>query len=183
MQTRFVNNHVSAQKLQLKVRMCCPKCEEKVLEEIWEVRGVFDVMASRVDKKVVVTAMPSLPDGFHYEGRAFEGREGFLDTDEVLRKARKIDCKARFVKLDELPKPIKLLPNPNLPRPQVDQTRPKPHPDANLQNVMYPPSGASGGFHNGPPPMFFRDPAQDDNTPFYFLLFVILLLSLLLFRK
>ena len=63
--------------------MCCSKCEEIVVEKIREVRGVFDVRADRKDKKVVVVAMP-----------------GGVDEYEVLRKARKVHRKARFVELD-----------------------------------------------------------------------------------
>ena len=72
-----------AQKHQLKVKMCCSKCEEILIEKIREVRGVFDVRAERREKKVVVVAMP-----------------GGLDEHEVLRKARKVHKKARFVELD-----------------------------------------------------------------------------------
>lgn len=71
-------------KYQLKVKLCCLKCEEKVIEEIREVYGVFDVRAERLQSKVVVVA--SSPDG--------------LDEHEVLRKARKVHKKAKFVELD-----------------------------------------------------------------------------------
>jgi hypothetical protein len=170
------------QRHQLKVRMCCAKCEEKVVEEIWEVRGVFDVMASRVDKTVVVTGMPeraeALAGGF--EGT---GRGGYLDTDEVLRKARKVDCRARFVRLDHpvvaVQKPQN--PNPKPPNPKPD-VRPQ-QPDLSMHPVNYPPPGYATAHRPDPPYAYFRDPAQDDNTPFYFLRFLILLLSLLVFRK
>lgn len=64
--------------------MCCLKCEQIVVERIREVRGVFDVRAERREKKVVVVAMP-----------------GGLDEHEVLKKARKVHKKARFVELDD----------------------------------------------------------------------------------
>lgn len=73
------------QKHQLKVSMCCTKCEEKVLEEIWEAASVSDVRAYWKENKVIVTTIP-VPTG--------------LDKDEILRKARKFDRKASFVKLD-----------------------------------------------------------------------------------
>jgi uncharacterized membrane protein YgcG len=63
--------------------MCCAKCEEIILEKIREVRGVFDVRAERWEKKVVVVAMP-----------------GGFDEHEVLKKARKVHRKARYVELD-----------------------------------------------------------------------------------
>jgi len=78
-------------KYQLKVKLCCLKCEEKVIEEIREVRGVFDVRAERFHSKVVVVA--STTSG--------------LDEHEVLRKARKINRKAKFVPLDDKEKPKK----------------------------------------------------------------------------
>lgn len=71
------------EKRQLKVKMCCAKCEEIILEKIREVRGVFDVRAERREKKVVVVAMP-----------------GGFDEHEVLKKARKVHRKARYVELD-----------------------------------------------------------------------------------
>ena len=76
------------QKLQLKVKMCCLKCEEKVIEEIQEVPGVFNVRAERFASKVVVVEAP----------------QG-LDYHEVLKKARKVDKKAKFVDLDAKEKP------------------------------------------------------------------------------
>jgi len=78
-------------KHQLKVKLCCLKCEEKVIEEIREVPGVFDVRAERFNSKVVVVA--STMSG--------------LDEHEVLRKARKINRKAKFVPLDDKEKPKK----------------------------------------------------------------------------
>lgn len=78
-------------KYQLKVKMCCMKCQEKVIEEIREVYGVFDVRAERLASKVVVVA--SSPSG--------------LNEHEVLRKAKKIHKKAKFVPLDDKEKPKK----------------------------------------------------------------------------
>ncbi|XP_024356822.1 uncharacterized protein [Physcomitrium patens] len=77
-------------KYQLKVKMCCMKCEEKVLEEIREVHGVFDVKVDRMNSKVVVVALPP---------------PNILDEHEVLRKAKKIYRKAKFVELDASEKP------------------------------------------------------------------------------
>lgn len=79
------------EKLQLKVKMCCSKCVEKVVEEILEVRGVFDVRAER-PSKVVVVKMPKPIE---------------VDCHEVLRKARQIHRKAKFVELDAKEKPKK----------------------------------------------------------------------------
>ncbi|KAG0556205.1 hypothetical protein M758_11G033800 [Ceratodon purpureus] len=166
-------------KYQLKVRMCCPKCEEKVLEEIWEVHGVVDVIAYRADKKVVVTGMPERPEA-GFDSR-FEGRDGFLNTDEVLRKAKKIDCRAKFVKLD-VPVPVPVITTPKPPKPPAPPKPDQPTGTGHITHVVYPGS-STAPYTQGPPHIFIRDPAQDDNTPFYFLLFVILLLSLLIFRK
>jgi copper chaperone CopZ len=64
--------------------MCCSKCKEKVVEEILEVDGVFDVRVdSYYDSKVVVVVKPT-----------------GLNKEELLRKVRKVSKKARFVKLD-----------------------------------------------------------------------------------
>jgi len=68
--------------------MCCSKCAEKVVEEILEVNGVFDVRAEYLENKVVVVATPN-----------------GLDEHEVLMKARKINRKAKFVELDAKEKP------------------------------------------------------------------------------
>jgi len=75
-------------KYQLKVKLCCSKCAEKVVEEILEVYGVFDVRAEHLENKVVVVATPN-----------------GLDEHEVLLKARKIHRKAKFVELDAKEKP------------------------------------------------------------------------------
>ncbi|XP_024403020.1 uncharacterized protein [Physcomitrium patens] len=79
------------EKVQLKVKMCCSKCVEKVVEEIREVPGVFNVRAER-PSKVVVVKMPKPIE---------------VDCHEVLRKARKIHRKAKFVELDAKEKPKK----------------------------------------------------------------------------
>lgn len=79
-------------KLQLKVKMCCLKCEEKVIEEIREVPGVFDVRAEWLASKVVVVAMPS---------------PYVLDEHEVLKRAKKIHRRAKYVELDAKEKPKK----------------------------------------------------------------------------
>ena len=125
------------QKRQLKVRMCCAKCEEKVLEEIWEASGVFDVKAWRTESKVVVTAMP-MPIG--------------LNECQVLRRARKIDCKARFVNLDpDPPPPIKNGPyKPDPPPPPItngpnNKPGPTPPPKKNGPNKPDPPEKCTHG--------------------------------------
>lgn len=75
---------------QLKVKMCCLKCEEKVVEEIGEVHGVFSVRAERFNSKVVVVYMPVVNG---------------VNEHEVLRRARKVDKKAKFVELDAKERP------------------------------------------------------------------------------
>ena len=63
-----------------------------MIEEIQDVPGVFDVRAERLESKVVVVSMPP-PNG--------------LDEHEVLKKAKKINKKAKFVELDAKEKPKK----------------------------------------------------------------------------
>lgn len=65
--------------------MCCMKCEEKVLEEICEVYGVFDVKVDRMNSKVVVVVL------FFFN---------ILDEYEVVWKVKKIYRKVKFVELD-----------------------------------------------------------------------------------
>lgn len=62
-------------------------------EEIWEVPGVFEVKAIWTSKKVVVAVMPEIPDRLLTFKR------------DVLRKAQKIDCRAKFVELDRTETP------------------------------------------------------------------------------
>ncbi|KAG0600435.1 hypothetical protein M758_11G034000 [Ceratodon purpureus] len=69
---------------QLEVKMCCLKCEEKLLEEYWELPGLSNVVAFWKESKVVVTALPEPVR---------------LDKDEVLKRARKIDRNAKFVEV------------------------------------------------------------------------------------
>lgn len=69
------------------------------MEEIKEVPGVVDVIAYRADKKVVVTGMS----------------ERFLDTFELLRKARRIDRKARLMELDPVAVVGKMIASQSLP--------------------------------------------------------------------
>ncbi|KAG0556208.1 hypothetical protein KC19_11G035000 [Ceratodon purpureus] len=68
----------------LEVKMCCLKCEEKLLEEYWELPGLSNVVAFWKESKVVVTALPEPVR---------------LDKDEVLKRARKIDRNAKFVEV------------------------------------------------------------------------------------
>lgn len=72
-------------KYQLKVKMCCMKCQEKVIEEICEVYGVFDVRVERLVSKVVVVVL------FLFG----------LNEYEVLWKVKKIYKKVKFVFLDD----------------------------------------------------------------------------------
>ncbi|KAG0584583.1 hypothetical protein KC19_3G219800 [Ceratodon purpureus] len=71
------------QKYQLKVKMCCPKCEEKVYEGFLEIHGLVRVDINRKKNTVLVFAIAS-----------------GLDEQKLLRKARVVDKKARFVPLD-----------------------------------------------------------------------------------
>ena len=78
------------QKSQLKVKMCWTRREEKLIGEIREVPGVFHVSAERSATKVVVVAMPF----------------GFNEY-RVLKKARTVHKKAKFVELEVKEKPNK----------------------------------------------------------------------------
>ncbi|CAM6034897.1 unnamed protein product [Sphagnum compactum] len=70
------------QQVTLKVKMCCPKCEEKLREEIGEVPGVDKVVITdRASSKVVVI--------------------GKADSERVLKKAKKVDKKAKLNKEEE----------------------------------------------------------------------------------
>ncbi|KAG0556207.1 hypothetical protein KC19_11G034900 [Ceratodon purpureus] len=147
-------------KHQLMVRMCCPKCEEKVVEEIWEAPGVFDVRASWMDKKVVVIAMPE---------------PIVLDEDVVLRRARRIDRKAKFVALDPSER-SKISHKPEeKPNPKLQGGTPPPPTEYRPRTeyrALRPPSQIP-----------HEPPHQVDNTPFYFLLFIVMLVAMYIFRK
>ncbi|XP_024365112.1 uncharacterized protein [Physcomitrium patens] len=65
---------------ELRVLMCCHKCEEKVREEINEVYGVEDI--------------------FTDQGRSEVAVYGYADSHDVLKKARKIDKRAEIVSSD-----------------------------------------------------------------------------------
>ncbi|CAK9261931.1 unnamed protein product [Sphagnum jensenii] len=70
------------QQVTLKVKMCCSKCEEKVREEIGEVAGVEEVkITDRASSKVVVI--------------------GKADSEQVLKKAKKVDKKAKLKEEEE----------------------------------------------------------------------------------
>lgn len=56
--------------LELLVPMCCAKCEEKVYEELMELRGVQGVMVDRQEQRVIV--------------------HGFVDPLKALKKAKKV---------------------------------------------------------------------------------------------
>jgi len=63
-------------RMDLKVIMCCEKCEEKVKEEIEELDGVQDVFTDQMRSSVVVY--------------------GYADSSDVLRKAKKVHRKAEL---------------------------------------------------------------------------------------
>ncbi|CAK9212030.1 unnamed protein product [Sphagnum troendelagicum] len=63
-------------RMDLKVIMCCEKCEEKVKEEIEELDGVQDVFTDQMRSSVVVY--------------------GYADSADVLRKAKKVHRKAEL---------------------------------------------------------------------------------------
>lgn len=156
--------------------MCCAKCEEKVLEEIWEVPGVFDVRAYRMEDKVVVTAAVGVDE------------YAAVDAYAVLRKARKIDCRARFVELDPKERPPP--PKPTITPSKVNDKgkngtnlpTSKPHPP---QDRSPPPE------HHPPLPHYYvaynadytHSPSQDAMPAFYFLFLVFLLVSMYVFRR
>lgn len=151
---------------------------EKVEEEIWEVRGVFDVRAMR-PKKVVVTAMQEVPD-----------REPEFQ-DAVLRKAKKIDCRAKFVELDATERKQPTKPQgqsqggqqqDGKPKPPGGQTQPQPQ--GGVINVMYPPPGGSISLYQPSPPYDRRSepPNQEDFVHYFHLLLLALFLIMLILR-
>ena len=119
------------QKLQLKVKMCCSKCEEKVIEEIREVRGVFDARAERFASKVVVVEAP----------------QGLNDQD-VLKKARKADKKAKFVELDAKEKKAQ----------NEDEKRLKGHTAEMAKLYTWNPPPLMPQFYGGPGPYYVPQP-------------------------
>jgi len=62
--------------LELRVPMCCEKCEEKVKEELEELEGVRDVICDQYNQRVTVT--------------------GFVDPLKALRKVKKVKKKSDF---------------------------------------------------------------------------------------
>jgi hypothetical protein len=95
------NNHdwqnpVDVKKLEiteLSVQMCCPSCQQKVLEKFRNIRGVFDVNPDRPNSRVTVVSIPG----------------GGLDVHELLKQAKKIDKEAKILVVnsaaDPKPKP------------------------------------------------------------------------------
>lgn len=65
---------------ELRVIMCCLKCEEKAREEIEEVDGVQEVFTDQARSEVVVY--------------------GYADSHDVLKKARKVDKRAEVMSSD-----------------------------------------------------------------------------------
>jgi hypothetical protein len=101
--------------LHLKVKMCCVKCEEIVVEAIREVPGVFDVRVDRGADRVYVVAST---------------REG-PDSVEVVRKAKKVDQKAKIVATPPPP------PQPKAPATPKEPNQPK-EPTTSVQWVTSP---------------------------------------------
>lgn len=62
--------------LELRVPMCCEKCEEKVKEELEELEGVRDVICDQYNQRVTVA--------------------GFVDPLKALRKVKKVKKKSEF---------------------------------------------------------------------------------------
>lgn len=62
--------------LELKVPMCCDKCQEKVMEALEECDGVEDVICDQYNQRVTVT--------------------GFVDPMKALRKVKKVKKKSEF---------------------------------------------------------------------------------------
>lgn len=62
--------------LELKVPMCCEKCQEKVKEAVEEVEGVRDVICDQYNQRVTVT--------------------GFVDPLKLLRRVKKVKKKSSF---------------------------------------------------------------------------------------
>ncbi|CAN5967661.1 unnamed protein product [Sphagnum jensenii] len=66
----------------LTVPMCCEKCEEKVKERILDVHGVMEVKTDRQNSKVTVV--------------------GKADKSQVLKKAKKFNCRAKILEVKKL---------------------------------------------------------------------------------
>lgn len=62
--------------LELRVPMCCDKCQEKVKEELEELEGVQDVICDQYNQRVTVT--------------------GFVDAFRALKKVKKVKKKSEF---------------------------------------------------------------------------------------
>jgi copper chaperone CopZ len=61
---------------EFRVPMCCPKCEEKVREELSELEGVYEIFVDQVHERVSVT--------------------GFVDAYRALKKMKRIKKKSQF---------------------------------------------------------------------------------------
>jgi copper chaperone CopZ len=168
-----------AQEYYLKVRMCCAKCKEKVEEEIWEVPGVFDVTVEKYfENKVVVTVMPWSVTTTNLD------LEDDVLRKELLRKARKIDCRAQF--LPPPPPPPTTKP-PKPPRPPAPSTPPPPNcwEDPFCYRPRWPCSPCD--YPPRPPCDYWPRPSCDSRDPsctlFYFLFLLFLLVSMIIFRR
>jgi copper chaperone CopZ len=64
------------QTYEFRVPMCCPKCEEKVREELSELEGVYEVFADQLSERVAVT--------------------GFVDPFQALKKMKRVKKKSQF---------------------------------------------------------------------------------------
>lgn len=64
--------------LELRVPMCCEKCQEKVKEELEELEGVQDVICDQYNQRVTVT--------------------GFVDPHRALKRVKKVKKKSEFFK-------------------------------------------------------------------------------------
>lgn len=69
-------NRAGVPVLELKVPMCCSKCEEKVRDELEDLEGVRDVVTDQYNQRVTVT--------------------GYVDPFRALKKVRKVKKKSDF---------------------------------------------------------------------------------------
>jgi copper chaperone CopZ len=150
------------QKYYLKVRMCCAKCKEKVEEGIWEVPGVFDITVEKIqENKVVVTVMP-----WSIATTNLDLEDDDVLRKELLRKARKIDCRAQFL---PSPPPPPIMPtSPIKPTPRESSTPPLPPPSVCYRR-RWPCT-----------PCDYGDPSC---TLFYFFFLLFLLVSMIVFSS
>ena len=69
-------NRAGVPVLELKVPMCCSKCEEKVRDELEDLEGVRDVVTDQYNQRVTIT--------------------GYVDPFRALKKVRKVKKKSDF---------------------------------------------------------------------------------------